>query len=207
MYPRWHPSWICGCLLDLVSFHMPVQVAHRFSAREYNRMVETGLLPGNARVELLDGQINDMSPIGPFHGSVTKRLNRFFSQVAQDRWLVAVQDPIRLDDFSEPQPDLMLLKPSPDFYRSRHPGPEDVYLLIEIADASRDYDRAEKIPAYGRAHIPEVWLVDIEERVVEVYRQSGAKGYSAPKIVSIGDRVSPSAFPLVAVDVSELFEG
>src|SRR5204862_4114192 len=129
---------------------MQAPTKHRFSVKEYYRMAETGVLRPDARVELLDGQIIDMSPIGPFHGSVTKLLNRQFTDASKGRWITAVQDPVRLDEHSEPQPDLMLLKPVPDYYASRHPGPEDVYLLIEVADTSLATDREEKLPAYGR---------------------------------------------------------
>ena len=104
-------------------------------------MAETGVLRPDARVELLDGQIIDMSPIGPFHGGVTKRLNRFFTNLGKGQWLVAVQDPVQLDEHSEPEPDLMLLKPAVDDYTTRHPGPHDVYLLIEVADSSLAIDR------------------------------------------------------------------
>src|SRR5580658_5182143 len=105
---------------------------HRFSVKEYYRMAETGVLRPDARDELLDGQIVDMSPIGPFHGGVTKFLNQVFAAAAKGRWTTSVQDPVRLDDHSEPEPDLMLLKPAPDFYRSRHPLPAEVFLLVEI---------------------------------------------------------------------------
>src|SRR5580704_16484999 len=113
---------------------------HRISVKEYYRMAETGELAPDARVELLDGQIIDMSPIGPFHGSVTKYLNQFFSAASRGRWIVGVQDPARLDDHSEPQPDLTLLKPSANFYRNRHPQPKDVFLLVEISDTSLEKD-------------------------------------------------------------------
>src|SRR5580658_11094392 len=101
---------------------------HRFSIEEYYRMAETGVLRPDARVELLDGQITDMSPIGPFHGVVTMFLNELFSTAAKGRWVTWVQNPVRLDDHSEPQPDLMLLKPPAGRYRRRHPQPEDVLL-------------------------------------------------------------------------------
>src|SRR4051812_11578082 len=105
---------------------MPVQTAHRFTATEDYRMAETGLLKPEDRVELLDGEIIDMSPIGPFHGGTTNYLTEFFNQAAKGRWLLAIQNPLHLSDFSEPQPDLMLLKRVPDYYRSKHPVPEDV---------------------------------------------------------------------------------
>src|SRR5262245_36686901 len=109
---------------------MSVLMPHRFTVEEYHRMGETGLIKADVRVELLDGQIVDMMPIGPFHGGVNKRLVRLFSQHSRGRWTVAVQDPLHLSAHSEPQPDLMLLKPAPDDYIGRHPGPEEVFLLI-----------------------------------------------------------------------------
>src|SRR5207247_532886 len=125
---------------------MLVRAQHRFSVAEYYRMAETGILHPDARVELLDGKIIDMSPIGPFHGGAVNRLIRLFSQLSNERWLVSAQNPVHLDEYSEPQPDLMLLKPSPDDYTSRHPVPEDVFLLIEVADTTLAYDLEQKLP-------------------------------------------------------------
>src|SRR3989442_9605230 len=150
---------------------MLVQTQHRFSVKEYYRMAETGVLRPDARVELLDGQIIDMSPIGPFHGGVTKRLNRFFTNLGKGQWLVAVQDPVQLDEHSEPEPDLMLLKPAPDDYTTRHPGPEAVLLLVEVADTSLAYDREEKLRAYSRAGIAELWIVILQEQATEDDRE------------------------------------
>jgi Uma2 family endonuclease len=179
---------------------------HRISVKEYYRMAETGVLPPNARVELLDGQIIDMSPIGPFHGSVTKFLNQFFSAASQGRWIVAVQDPAQLDDHSEPQPDLMLLKPSADFYRKGHPQPEDVFLLVEISDTSLEKDQEVKLPAYARAGIAEVWIVNLNDQTIEVCRQPHFAGYSSKVILNAGDKARPQAFPDVSLDVAELLK-
>lgn len=178
---------------------------HRFSVTEYYRMAETGVLPPDARVELLGGEILDMSPIGPMHGSVTKRLIHFFSHAARDRWVLAVQDPVHLDEHSEPQPDLALLRPERDFYQKRHPRAEDVFLLIEVADASLATDRDVKLPAYGRAGIAEVWLANLNELVLEVYRDPHFTGYASKIIHRAGDAARPLAFPDVAVAVSGLF--
>ena len=104
-------------------------------------MAEAGVLRPDARVELLDGEIIDMSPIGSFHGGVTNYLNEIFTTASKRRWVTAVQNPVRLDDHSEPQPDLVLLKPSPDFYRRQHPQPADVHLLIEVSDSSLTTER------------------------------------------------------------------
>ena len=167
-------------------------------------MAETGVLRPNARVELLDGRILDMSPIGPFHGGVTTFLNEFFTAAARGRWRTAIQNPVRLDDHAEPQPDVSLLKPARDFYRRRHPTPNDVYLLIEVSDTTLDLDREEKLPAYGRAGIPEVWIVNLNEEMIEVYREPHFTGYASKTVLQAGDQASPAAFPDVAVDVAEL---
>ena len=185
---------------------MPVRTQHRFSVNDYHRMAEAGLLQPDARVELLDGKIIDMSPIGPFHGGLVKRLSRNFNLMSKDRWTVSIQDPLRLDDSSEPEPDLMLLKPVEDDYTSRHPQPDDVFLLIEVSDATLEYDRTEKLPAYGRAGIPEVWIVNLVELSVEVYREPHFTGYGHKSVFRAGDRISPAAFPDAATDVAELLK-
>jgi Uma2 family endonuclease len=185
---------------------MPVQTRHRFNVREYYRMAETGVLKPDARVELLDGEIIDMSPIGPFHGGVVTYLNEIFTATRQGRWVTAVQNPMHLGDDSEPQPDLLLLKPSPDFYRKRHPQPEDVYLLIEVADTSLATDRGDKLPAYGRAGIAEVWIVNLIEAAIEVYRGPHFTGYGQRSVLRPGEQATPQAFPDMAVDVAELLQ-
>ena len=179
---------------------------HRISVMEYYRMAETGELDPDARVELIDGQIYDMSPIGPFHGGVTDFLSQVFFADAKGRWVTRVQNPTRLHNFSEPQPDLMLLKPLANFYRRRHPQPEDVFLLVEISDSSLDKDRNIKLPAYARAGIPEVWIVDLNEQTIEVYRQPSFAGYAEKTILREGDKASPQSFPDVMVDAAELLK-
>jgi Uma2 family endonuclease len=111
-----------------------------------------------------------------------------------------------LHNFSEPQPDLMLLKPLANFYRRRHPQPEDVFLLVEISDSSLDKDQNIKLPAYARAGIAEVWIVDLNEQNIEVYRQPNFAGYGAKTILREGDKASPQSFPDVVVDVAELLK-
>lgn len=169
-------------------------------------MAETGVLRPDAHVELLNGEIIDMSPIGSSHAGTVKRFIRIFTKLAQERWQVSAQDPLHLDDHSEPEPDFMLLKPSADDYTSHHPQPEDVFLLIEVADASLDYDREEKLPAYGRAGIAEVWIVNLADLTVEVYREPHFTGYGSKTIMRGGDQAKPQAFPDVAVDVAELLK-
>ncbi|SRR6266498_295148 len=179
---------------------------HRFNVKEYYRMAETGVLRPDARVELLNGEIIDMSPIGPFHGGVTNHLNEVFTSASKGRWTTAVQNPVRLDDLSEPQPDLMLLKPTPDFYRKRHPQPEDVYLLIEVSDTTLALDREEKLPAYGRAGIVEVWIVNLIDQTIEIHREPHFTGYGAKTVLRAGDKAKPQPFSDVVVDVAELLK-
>ncbi len=169
-------------------------------------MAETGVLRPDARVELLDGQIIDMSPIGPLHGGLLNRLLRLFTKVSRGRYLVTVQNPLHLDEHSEPEPDLMLLRPQPGDYTDRHPAPTDVFLLIEVADTSLHYDREEKLPAYGRAGISEVWIVNALERNIEVYREPHLTGYGSVTVLRAGEQACPLAFPDVAVDVADLMK-
>jgi Uma2 family endonuclease len=185
---------------------MLAQTQHRFSVEDYYRMAETGVLRPSARVELLEGKIIDMSPIGPFHGGLVKRLSRIFNLKAKGRWTVSTQDPLHLDEFSEPQPDVMLLKPSADDYTSRHPQPEDVLLLIEVSDSTIDFDREEKLPAYGRAGIAEVWIVNLNDLAIEIYREPHFDGYGNKTVLRAGDQARLSMFPDTAVDVAELLK-
>ncbi len=179
---------------------------HRFSVKDYYRMAETGILQPDARVELLDGYIIDKAPISPFRGSVTTQLIQFFTDASKDRWITAVQGPVHLDDYSEPEPSLMLVRRVSDFYRKRHPQPEDVYLLVEVSDTTLEQDRNEKLPAYGRAGISEVWIVNLVDRVIEVYREPNFTGYPSKIILRAGDQAKPRAFPDVAVDVAGLLK-
>jgi Uma2 family endonuclease len=183
---------------------MNAQVKHRFTVEDYYRMAETGVLKPGARVELLNGEIIDMSPIGPFHGGVTDYLNEVFVNASKGRWRTRVQNSLRLDEHSEPEPDLVLAKPVA--YRQRHPGPEDVFLLVEVSETSLEFDQGEKLSAYGRAGIPEVWIVNLADLTVEVYREPHFTGYGAKTVLRAGEQARPQAFPDVAVDVAELLQ-
>ncbi|MGA2543555.1 MAG: Uma2 family endonuclease [Verrucomicrobiota bacterium] len=177
---------------------------HRFTSRDYYRMAETGVLKPDARVELLDGQVFEMSPIGPFHGGAVSRLNRLFVTLSKGRWFVWVQNPVTLDDYSEPQPDLMLLKPAADDYTTALPAPDDVFLLIEVSDSTVASDREKKLPLYGRAGIREVWIVNLPDQSIEVCRDPHYQGYASTEILRPGSQARPLAFPDVAVDLADL---
>lgn len=168
-------------------------------------MARAGILSEDDRVELIEGEIITMSPIGSRHAACVKRLNQLLSQgVAQHAFLVSVQDPTRLSERSEPQPDLALLRPHPDFYAQAHPGPQDVLLVIEVAEASADYDRQVKVPLYARAGIVEAWLVDLAGESIEVYRQPSATGYGQVRQVRRGQHLSSPALPDLELAADEI---
>jgi len=131
---------------------------HRISVKEYYRMAEIGVLDPDARVELLDGEIIELTPPSPFHSGVTIFLNELFWAASTSRWIMGAHSPVHLDAHSEPQPDLMLLKPSSNFYRKRHPRPEDVFLLVEISDTSLEKDREKNFPPTRARALPKSGL-------------------------------------------------
>lgn len=186
---------------------MGIQVVkHRFTVEEYHRMGTAGIFSEDDRVELIEGEIVEMSPIGSRHAACVKRLIRLFDRGVGDRAIVGAQDPIRLGEHSEPQPDLALLRPRPDFYAHAHPGPEDVLLVVEVAETSADYDREVKVPLYARAGIPEVWLVELYAEQIEVYRQPAPHGYQEVQTVRRGQHLSSQTFPELALAVDNILE-
>ncbi len=150
---------------------------YRFSVDDYYKMAEAGILHEDDRVELIEGEVITMTPIGSRHAACVSRINKLFSRALSDAVILRVQDPIRLDDFNEPEPDLALVAFRADFYAEQHPRPEDVLLAIEVADSSLAYDRETKIPLYARSGIREVWLVDLQYGEITVYRQPTLEGY------------------------------
>ncbi len=184
---------------------MPVQLLRRsFTVEEYNRMIQAGILGEDDRVELLEGEIVEMAPIGSRHAACVDRLNRLFSLRAREATIIRVQSPVRLGERSEPQPDLTLLRPRPDFYASAHPGSGDLLLLVEVAEATASLDRDVKLPLYARAGVPEVWLVDLPGECIEVYRKPTPQGYQEVRQVRRGDRAAPQAFPDIGLAGEEI---
>ena len=177
-------------------------VKYRFTVKDYHRMGEVGIFAEDDRVELVEGEILEMAPIGPGHaGGVNRFLNAFLPLQVEGKAIMSVQDPIRLEEHSEPQPDLALLQPRPDFYSQGHPGPGDVLLVVEVMERSAGYDREVKVPLYARFGIPEVWLVDLERTLIEVYRSPTLQCYQAVQRFQRGQSLSPQAFPELALAV------
>ena len=183
---------------------MSVLTAHRFTVDEFYRMVEIGVIPPQTRVELIEGQIIDMLPIGPFHSGILNELAEIFTLAADAKWIVTVQSPLRLDEQTAPQPDLMLLRPPHSQYRHAHPTPEDVLLLIEVADSSLTYDRATKLPQYARANVAEVWIVNLPERKVEIHREPDFGAYQSTESRQPGEQITPAACPKAVISIGDL---
>ena len=200
---------------------MSVQLLRRkFTVEQYHKMLESGILTENDRVELIAGEIVEMSAIGRRHAACVRRLDDLFSVKLAGRALVDTQNPIKLNDNSEPQPDVVLLQPRDDFYESGHPQPSDIFLLIEVADTplvppykgddrgviftSINYDREVKVPLYAKDNILEVWLVDINEQSVQVYREPTSDGYRSIQQFSRGQTLSIQAFPEINITVNEV---
>jgi len=145
---------------------MAFSVRRRFTADDYERMGEAGILRAEDRVELIDGEVVAMSPIGSRHGAGVDRANFVFVTTARASAIVRVQGAVRLDPYHQPEPDLALLRPRADFYASAQPGPADILLVLEVAESSLAYDRDVKAPLYARFGVPEYWLIDVNERVL-----------------------------------------
>jgi len=167
-------------------------------------MAEVGLLSKDSRVELIEGEIIEMSPIGSTHGGTVNRSSALLNRKLGDIAIVSVQNPIRLDDFSEPQPDIALLKPRKDFYSKSHPTPEDVLVVVEVTDTSVDYDRNVKLPLYARAGIPEVWLMVLARDVIEVHSQPKNGKYQKVQRLRRGKTLISPTLPEFSCRVEDL---
>jgi Uma2 family endonuclease len=175
---------------------------HRLTAGEYRRMGQTGILRPDARVELIDGEIIDMAPTGSRHAGVVRHIARLLERAVGDAALVSIQSPVSLGEHSEPEPDIALLQPRADFYKADHPQAADVFLIIEVADASLRYDRQIKVPLYARQGITEVWLVDLEQDGVTCYRDPARDGYRLTLEIADLHATSPALLPGASIDLA-----
>jgi Uma2 family endonuclease len=184
---------------------MAVEITRRrFTVDEYHRMACAGILTEDDRVELLDGEIVQMPPIGPGHSGSTIFLTRLFMRLFGDDAEVSVQNPVHLAERSEPKPDVALLHPRADSYRRSHATAEEIFLAVEVSDSTLDLELRVKVPMYGRAGVPEVWLIDLPHAVVHVYREPSPDGYRLTRTARRGERIAPLAFPDREVAVEDL---
>lgn len=177
----------------------------RFTVEDFERLAKEGILTEEERVELIDGEVVEMTPIGSHHAGCLKRIVAALRTRLGDEVILAVRDPLELDGLRQPQPDLMLLRARHDFYRSSHPRPADVLLLIEVADTSRDFDSTGKAEMYARAAIPEYWLVDLTRSEVLIHRAPTGIGYTRVEPRHQGDSWSPHLLPNLTVTWEDIF--
>ncbi len=177
---------------------------HNFTVDEYHRMAEAGVFHEDDRVELIDGQVVEMTPIGPRHAGCVNRLTGLLSRLGGGGVTVSIQNPVILGERWEPQPDVTVLRHRADGYAARHPEPADILLVIEVADTSVEDDRSIKIPLYARAGVPEAWLVNLPSDRIEVYRNPAAGVYAAIKSVSRGETLTPLLLSDVRLSVADV---
>ena len=182
--------------------HVSAVQRYRFNVDEFARMGEAGVFTD--RVELIDGDVLEMSPIGSPHAGTVNRLNELLVTRLAGRATVIVQNPIRLDRHTEPQSDLVVARRRKNFYTDRHPEPADVLLVIEVADSSLRYDRTEKTPRYARAGIPETWLVDIQAGTVTVHADPGPEGCARQQVRRRGERIAAASVPVPGLAVDDI---
>lgn len=183
---------------------LPEISKYYFSVAEFERMGEAGVFTKDARLELIEGEIIEMSPIGSRHAACVNFLNRFFNRSVGDIALISMQNPIRLDDFSEPQPDLALLRLRDDFYRDALPTPADVLLIIEVADTTLAYDRQVKMPLYAKAGIEEAWIVNLPEDRIEIYTGLADGAYQTNINLRRGEEARAQTIASLAVSVADV---
>lgn len=173
------------------------------NVEEYHRMIEVGILTEDDRVELLNGEIIEMSPIGSKHAACVNRVSNLLMKLLFDKAIVSVQNPILTNDLSEPEPDITVLKLKDDFYSDKHPSGEDIHLIIEVADSSVIIDREVKLPLYAASNIPEYWIVNLEKKEIEVHKNPDGSIYKLRELMQTGDTIHFKTFDL-KIKVSNL---
>lgn len=169
---------------------------------EYHRMIETGILTNDDKVELLEGQIVQMSPQRPPHAATTQCAANYLSRLLLGQAYIRMQLPITLTPNSEPEPDIAVVRIDVREYFDRHPAPDDIFLLIEVAETTLKPDRFVKAPIYARANITEYWVLDVQQRQVYVFRQPGTEGYQQEMILNQDTTISMIAFPEINISVA-----
>ena len=191
-------------VLELEKIESSPLTRKKFRSDEVYKMVEAGILPEESGWELIGGEIIHRMTIGSKHASIVKKLNRIFAGLLDERTIVSILDPIHIDSHNEPEPDVALLKPREDFYAKSHPQPEDVLLLIEVADSSVEFDRETKKSLYAVAGITEFWLVNLKENTVEVFSQPKNGTYRLVQILERGEVLHSSAIESLSLEVGEI---
>jgi Uma2 family endonuclease len=177
---------------------------HLTNLAEWKKLGEANIFPPGSRLELINGEIIEMAPIGSNHSGHINKLTQLLVRLVSNQAIVSVQNPVQLNDLSEPEPDLMLLKPNSDFYSSQHPNASHVLLLIEVADSSLKFDQNQKLRLYALHNIPEYWLLNINDSCLEVYRQPHDGLYAEKTTLRTGDKITLSQLNTISIDLTEI---
>ncbi|WP_333875996.1 Uma2 family endonuclease [Methylobacter sp.] len=177
---------------------------HLTDIKEWQKLGEANIFPPGSRLELIDGEILEMAPIGSNHSGHLNRINKLFTILTANCANTSVQNPLRLGDLSEPEPDFMLLKPNNDFYCSCHPNADDVLLLIEVADSSLSFDQNQKLRLYASHSVPEYWLMNLNDSCVEVYRQPHGDCYGEKTTLRVGDTITLSQLNQITINITDI---
>jgi Uma2 family endonuclease len=177
---------------------------HLTNLDEWRRLGEANIFPPGSRLELINGEILEMAPIGFNHAGHVIRLLNFFSPLVGNNALINSQNPLQLGDLSEPEPDFMLLKPNDNFYSSRHPNASDVLLLIEVADSSLTFDQNQKLRLYALHGIPEYWLLNLNDSCLEVYRKPNGEVYAEKTTLRAGDTIILSQLDKISIRMADI---
>ncbi|WP_434687043.1 Uma2 family endonuclease [Pseudanabaena minima] len=181
-------------------------LTYKFDVEQYQQMGKVGIFHPESRVELIDGEIVVMSPIGLKHIATINRMNYFLHSNIKENGIISTQNSIRLSNYSEPQPDIAILRPRDDFYAGKFPEAEDVLLLIEIADFSLRYDQTNKLRLYAEYGISEYWIANVEREIVEIYHQPNGKAYLKQTLIDSPDNAfTPIAFPAIVMTLKDIF--
>jgi Uma2 family endonuclease len=180
---------------------------YKFTAEEYQLMGKAGIFRPEARLELINGAIIVMSPIGLKHAVTINRLLRYlFDHIKAEQGVISAQNSFRIPDYSEPQPDILILRPRDDFYANKFPLPEDILLLIEVADSSLAYDQTTKLSLYAEHHIPEYWIANLERDILAIYRQPHNKSYLKQTLIDHPQiTFAPLAFPEMTMTLKDIY--
>ena len=191
-------------VIELEKVESPPITRKKFRASETRKMMEVGILPEESGWELINGEIIHRMTIGSKHAGTIKKLNRILTNLVGEQAIVSVQDPVHLDEYNEPEPDIALLKTREDFYTESHPLPEDVLLLVEVSDSTIEFDRTVKKTLYAAAEIAEFWLVNLRENTIEVYSQPKNGTYRLARILEKGEAVKSDSVKNLSIEIEEI---
>ena len=181
----------------------PLLTRHKLTADDFFRIAETGIWDQHHRIELIDGELLDMAPVGQSHNAVVGMLNRILVVACGDLALVWPQNSIQINPRSVPQPDFLVLTPRSDFYaQGARPGPDEVLLVVEVSDSTLRYDRRIKLPLYARSKLPEFWIVDVQAGATDVYRGPTGNSYADHVSYKPGDRIALARAPEISIELN-----